>query len=94
MYRVLDRNGRELFAYHWHPEGLSSIVNPHLHKRGAAPFVLPPTRGSDDLTELPIGKAHFPTGHITLRQVIRLLIEDLGVEPRDANWRQVLQPAS
>jgi hypothetical protein len=31
---------------------------------------------------------------VTLPQVIRLLIEDLGVEPRVANWREILDSAS
>jgi hypothetical protein len=91
MYSVLDRSDRELFAYHWHPDGLSPTVEPHLHMSGVASFLLPPSQESQKSTELPLNKAHFPTGPVTLQQVIRLLIEDLGVEPRTPNWRQVLE---
>jgi hypothetical protein len=76
----LDRDDRELFAYHWHPKGLSPVVHPHLHLTRVSPFLLP-AHGSHKSLELPIDKAHFPTGHVTLQQVSRLLIEDLGVEP-------------
>jgi hypothetical protein len=37
--------------------------------------------------------AHLPTGHITLAQFIRCLIEELGVESRRADWHAVLEHA-
>jgi len=89
IYRILDRGDREVFAYHWHPNGLSSIVYPHFHLSGVGPIALTvPESGS--ISDLSMSKAHFPTGHVTLQQVIRLLIEDFGVEPRTPGWREAL----
>jgi hypothetical protein len=89
MYRILDRGERELLAYHWHPQGLSSIAHPHLHLSGVEPFVLS-LAPNHESTEFSVDKAHFPTGPVTLQRIIRLLIEDLGVEPRRPDWRDVL----
>ncbi len=35
-------------------------------------------------------KAHFPTGRISLEEVLRLLITDFGVEPLRSDWNRVL----
>jgi len=88
-YEVTDPSGRELFVYHWHPEGSSHIREPHLHIL-ASPFTLLIEEFRQGAPELAIDKAHFPTGQIVLPDVIRLLIEDLGVKPRNADWRRVL----
>jgi hypothetical protein len=90
-YEVTDRDGNELFAYHLHPDSSSHFKGPHFHPSGVVPLALPPDSAGQGFFTLAIGKAHFPTGQITPQQVIRLLIEDLGVEPRTANWRQTLE---
>ncbi len=88
-YRVSNFVDEELFVYHFHPESESVIHHPHLHMI-APPFDLPQHPSGQPSVKLPISKAHFPTGHVTLQQVIRLLIEDFGVETRVPNWREVL----
>ena len=84
------QQGRELFVYHWHPSGRSQNRDPHLHI-SAVTLRLTGGRSRQVDRKLPIDKAHFPTGQVTLQQVIRLLIEDLGVEPRVPNWQEVLE---
>ena len=81
MYQVDGADGRELFAYHWHPDGRSQETRPHLH-----------ISGRTDPAEL--GDAHFPTGPITLADVARLLIQDFDVRPRRADWSRMLDAAT
>lgn len=50
---------------------------PHLHAYGAR----------DTLT---LRKLHLPIGRVSLEAVVRLLIEDLDVVPRRAEWRAIL----
>jgi hypothetical protein len=76
-YEIRRRDGPTVFAYHWHPVGLSHVTTPHLHVGG--------TSGGLNLT-----RAHLPTGYITLQHVIRFAIVDLGVEPLRDDWREVL----
>jgi hypothetical protein len=80
-YRIDRADGRELFAYHWHPVGRSHETRPHLH-----------ISGRTDPAEL--GDAHFPTGPITLADVVRLLIADFQVRPRRADWSRILDSAT
>ncbi len=35
--------------------------------------------------------AHFPTHHIELPDLVRLLIRDFGVGPRRRDWEQTLE---
>jgi hypothetical protein len=77
-YRFSDRSGHELLAYHWHPDGLSSIVHPHLHISSRVRSVpLEPDGGSLNLAD-----HHIPTGSVTLVDVVRYLIDEIGIEPR------------
>lgn len=91
MYAVNDLTGRELFAYHFHPSGLSPIKTPHLHWSAATPIALPLRPGSSAVFELDMSRAHFPTHHLELPELIRLLIRDFGVGPRRRNWEQILE---
>ncbi len=52
---------------------------PHLHIRNS---VL--AHGS------PIMRVHIPTGRVALEDVIRLAVEEFHVEPRRADWNEVL----
>jgi hypothetical protein len=75
-YYVLAGAGREIIAFHWHP-GRGSVALPHAHFRTLNdPF--------------PMGKAHMPTGRISLEALVRLLIDELAVEPLRRDWRRVL----
>lgn len=85
-YHILDRDDREIVAYHWHPEGVSSVTEPHLHLSGR---LNPLDTGPRDVP-IPLGEMHLPTGTVTLTQVVRLLITEFGVEPRRDDWATVL----
>lgn len=76
-YEFQHRDGRTLLAYHWHPIGPSPITTPHLHLGGT-------------VTGIDLSKAHLPTGSVTLQDVLRFAILDLGVEPLRDDWPQIL----
>jgi len=76
-YAVGDRDGREVFAYHWNPAMPPTF--PHLHV-GA--------RASGDLL---VQNAHLPTGRVALEAVVRLLVTELHVPPLRRDWRAVLR---
>lgn len=78
-YALLDVEGREIIAYHWHPGRRSSIDFPHLHL-GAGSGV-----SRDELQ-----KAHVPTGRVELEDVLALAIREFGVRPRREDWAEIL----
>lgn len=78
-YTFTDAASHEVIAYHWHPAGRSFVEYPHLHMQAGAQV------GRRD-----IANAHLPTGWVTLNDVIRLAIAELGVTPRRDDWRDVL----
>jgi hypothetical protein len=79
LHHVYDRDGREIVAFHWHPERRGYDA-PHAHFR--------------QLNDpIPMGKVHVPTGWIPLPTVVRFLIEELDVEPLRPDWREVLEEA-
>lgn len=79
-YALEDLDGREVLAYHWHPEAQGQIAFPHLHLgAGAAP------QGFD------LVRVHLPTGQISLEAVLRLAITDFGVHPRRPDWDEILR---
>lgn len=80
-YALVDDQHQEFAAFHWHPSGQSAIRWPHLHIGPALSY-------SNYLSN-----AHLPTGRVAFEQVIRLAIEDLGVQPRRNDWRRVLDAA-
>ena len=79
-YKFDDRDHHEIVAYHWHPTGISAVTFPHLHVD---------TRG----WRFELSKAHFPTGRVTLAEVVRFAIADLGVEPLRPDWQTILDRA-
>jgi hypothetical protein len=89
MYSVLDLTGRELFAYHWHPTGVSAVRTPHFHASTTPPVLLP-SAGNPSTTELVLNRIHFPTHRLELDGLVRFLIIELGVGPRRADWVAVL----
>jgi hypothetical protein len=90
IYVVQDLNGRELFAYHWHPRGVSDVWTPHLHVSAAGNVRLPSEAQTHSGTGLSLGKLHFPTHHIELAELVRFLIIELGVGPQRQDWERVL----
>ncbi|MFT4038603.1 MAG: hypothetical protein QM692_10520 [Thermomicrobiales bacterium] len=92
LYRILDMANRELAAYHWHPDGSSTVTTPHLHVPGAEAVVMAQPQGSPRAGQKThLGKVHFPTGHIGLDDVAELLIRDFAVVPARRDWQAVLQ---
>jgi len=72
-----DEAGREFVAYQWHPEQ-GSIDLPHLHIGTGVGASL----GS-------VHKYHFPTGRVSLEDVLRLAIRVFQVEPVRADLQGV-----
>jgi hypothetical protein len=77
IYEIRPSSDAPILAFHWHPVR-GRVTWPHLHAYGAHDAV--------DLHKL-----HPPTGHVTLRSVVRFLIEDFGMLPRRAAWPAVLE---
>lgn len=71
----LSLQGREIFLFHWHPNGRSPETNPHIHVRvdGVA----------DSLDK------HLVCERTTLEQAIRYSIE-LGFPPAQPEWKAIL----
>ena len=82
-YAVYDSDEREILLYHWHPRGGSPVATPHLHLGNGAQVGRREVRG-----------AHLPTGHVPLSDLLRLLIEEMGVQPRRQDWDTVLYEGS
>jgi hypothetical protein len=82
-YAVHDDQGKELFAYHYHPGGRSRMQRPHVHFRALT------------VTRPEFEAAHYPTGRVALEEVLWMLLDEqdnkFGVRPLRANWREVLQ---
>jgi len=76
-YALEDANSRELFAFHWHPAGPSTITFPHLHLGAGV--------AREQFTTF-----HIPTGRITLDKVLRFAITELGVRPLRQDWSAIL----
>ena len=65
---------REFLAFHWHPQ--SRVSWPHIHVRAGV--------------EPALATAHIPTGRVPFEDIVRMLIDDLGVRPLRDDWRDVL----
>lgn len=85
--RLLDREEREILAFHWHPVGLSHVTDPHLH---LASRLIPLDMGRDQ-DPLALAGIHIPTGFVTLEDVVRLLITEIGIRPRRTDWGDLLR---
>jgi hypothetical protein len=79
-YIVEEQAGAELLAYQWHPDARGARPWPHLHFRAAGQVGDPAW-----------SKIHFPTGRVALEEVLRLLLDEMGVHPRREDWRERLQ---
>ncbi len=78
-YSIHDSEEREVLLYHWHPYGRSAVRTPHLHLEQGAQI------GRREILE-----AHLPTGDVSLNAVLRVLIEEMGVNPRRSDWESIL----
>ena len=95
-YWLLDNHQNELVVYQWATAGVSKVVTPHLHIRALAKFTEtgpteePPLTTSKEAIDLLV-RAHLPTGHILLSEILRMAVDDLGVEPLEADRQKVDQ---
>jgi hypothetical protein len=76
-YEIRAADDRMILAFHWHPTGRSPITWPHLHL-------------GTPIANIDLSKAHVPTGVVTLQDVVRFAIVDLGVRPLRDDWSEVL----
>lgn len=90
LYDVQDRDGSELFAYHWDPDesALGWAKFPHLHVSGRLP-PLPLGSGSSAVS---LGDLHFPTEPVAFAAIVRLLLVEFAVPARrpEAESRTIL----
>lgn len=78
----LYRDDAELLLYHWHPQGSSHLVEPHLHL------------GPSLLAAIGTKRAlHLPTGEIRLAAFVTMLIREFGVRARRRDWQAILDSA-
>ena len=78
-YEIHDSEGREVLLYHWHPRGNSPVVTPHLHLEQGA-----------QVGRTEVRDAHLPTGDVSLNSLLRVLIEEMGVQPQRPDWDSIL----
>ena len=80
-YAVEDEAGKEILAFHWHPDANpeNRILYPHMHIGAGA------GRFRSEICEI-----HFPTPRIAFEEFGRMLIEDFGVDPERSDALQVL----
>ncbi len=78
VYGLYREDGREILAYHWHPDGRSHVTTPHLHLGGGA-----------EVGWAGLQKTHLPSGSILLPDLMELAI-GAGARPRRADWQTVV----
>ncbi len=84
-YHILDREGRELLAYHWHPRTVGPVF-PHLHissRIGTLPI-------GRNVPPVALGEMHLPTSHLPFAAVVRLLIGEFQIAPKRGDWDAAL----
>jgi len=80
FYSLEEGGAKEIITYQWHPTGACKF--PHLH-----------LGSSSKLGAKTLNKLHLPTGRIALEQVLRLAVEELGVQPIKTDWSDILSDA-
>jgi hypothetical protein len=83
-YTLLHDSGAEIVSYQWHPRTPESVPFPHVHFGPASVRPDSAVRPGD------LHKVHFPTGYVSLEEVIRLAIVEFGVNPRRGDWATIL----
>jgi hypothetical protein len=80
-FALLTTEQREIIAFHWHPD-VPGRPEPHLHL------------GVASKASTLLRQAHIPASIVTLPQVLRFAIRELGVEPIRDDWEARLASAS
>lgn len=69
------RSDVRVAAWHWHPDVKnSSVAYPHFHLPDKTPF----------------STKHFPSGRITVEEIIRFVITEMEAEPTNNRWAESL----
>jgi hypothetical protein len=79
-YTLKDSDGREIVAYHWHPQGRGHVRAPRLHL-GAGLGTL----------RSEVTKAHLYTGMVTPVAILTLAVERFDVVPRRPDWAAIFE---
>jgi hypothetical protein len=97
LYSIYDAEVREIIAYHWRPH-VTGAVFPHLHLSyglvSATVLERAALSSAHNGLRPDFAAAHLPTRRIALEDVLRTVIEQLGVEPRREHrrkWDTMLQ---
>lgn len=84
VYTIQLRNLTEVVAYQWHPQRTIDLPFPHVHFGPAS------SRSDSAVRPGELHKVHFPTGIVSVEDIIRLAIDEFHVEPRRSDWEAVL----
>lgn len=76
-----DADDATLLSYHWHPRGSSPVTHHHLHVNVDGALI-----GSR-----PLDRVHLPTARVALEDLLLFSILDLGVQPRNTEWQEILE---
>jgi hypothetical protein len=78
---AVNLSGKEVIAAHWHPASSSPYIDPHWHIGAAA------------LTQngVYLERAHIPSPRVSFEQMIRFMIEQMGVAPHRDDWSERLK---
>jgi len=76
---TIAATAQEVLGYHWHPQGRSNVMYPHLHLYEGAGTLRHNLR-----------KAHLPTGRIAVEDILRLAIAHFLVTPLRKDWEIIL----
>lgn len=82
FYEFTSLDGQAILSYHWHPDSGQRASHPHLHLDAGA-----------RVGRVELQRAHFPTNLISVADIVRFAIEELGVEPRRHDWEAMLVQA-
>lgn len=94
-YELEDAEGRELLAFHWHPETVPDVPQPHLHiSRGVVAMdslIAAGLSAQHNALRPEIAAAHIPTSRIALEQVLDLVLRHFHVPPAREDWEAVFR---
>lgn len=79
----------------WSSKKNERIIDWHYHRRQNQSFEAH-LHVRDDAKSInhPLVNRHVPTGWVPLDDVIKFMIEELGIAPRIPNWKEVLKDAA
>lgn len=80
VYKLLASGTHPHIQYHWHPDGDYLKKRPHIHFNARS-----------GVLKRSVSKYHFPTGRMSIEELIRFLIEEEQATPTRSDWSEVLQ---